>query len=258
MSACETDNSPEKPQRHVCAPALLHKGKHQSTTGWPPIAVARVCEPCTESQDRTACLDRLRVTMGSRVWVCTACRGSGIRGWRSGETSRVSSCMYFCSLQGKTGSPSKFGSRSSWKRWILTKRRRSSRSRWPPTASSKASRLTSRASPGVSVRADVFVQALISVDADVCAKWRSWFAVSVEYWNLVAESENHRSVGYWVLHWLTSFNQPVHAGLQRVFQLEEKGAIVHNISLKTFRFLHCAKLYRIFLCRVKLTYIILL
>jgi len=38
-----------------------------------------------------------------------------------------------------------------------------------------------------------------SLHADVCAKWRSWFAVSVEYWNLVAESENHRSVGYWVL-----------------------------------------------------------
>lgn len=83
-------------------------------------------------------------------------------------------------------------------------------------------------------------------------KWRSWFAVSVEYWNLVAESENHRSVGYWVLHWLTSFNQLLHAGLRRVFQLEKQGALVHNISLKTFRFLHC------FLCRVKLTYRILL
>ncbi|XP_056119244.1 runt-related transcription factor 1 isoform X3 [Rhinichthys klamathensis goyatoka] len=29
MSSCETDNSPEKPQRHVCAPALLHKGQNR-------------------------------------------------------------------------------------------------------------------------------------------------------------------------------------------------------------------------------------
>ncbi|XP_077050951.1 runt-related transcription factor 1 isoform X3 [Siphateles boraxobius] len=29
MSVCETDNSPEKPQRHVCAPALLHKGQNR-------------------------------------------------------------------------------------------------------------------------------------------------------------------------------------------------------------------------------------
>ncbi|XP_039504285.1 runt-related transcription factor 1 isoform X3 [Pimephales promelas] len=28
MSSCETDNSPEKPQRHVCAPALLLKGQN--------------------------------------------------------------------------------------------------------------------------------------------------------------------------------------------------------------------------------------
>lgn len=95
--------------------------------------------------------------MGSRVWVCTACRGSGIRGWRSSETSRV--CRhgrFFRSLQGKTGSLSKFGSRSNWKPWIRTKTRSSRRSRWPPTASSKASRPTSRASPGVSIEGAMF------------------------------------------------------------------------------------------------------
>ncbi len=92
--------------------------------------------------------------------------GLGAGTWRAFERSlwHVVMGVFFCSLQGRAGSPSKFGSRSNWKSWIRTKTERSScRSPWPPTASSKASRPTSRASPGVSKPISHLLPTLIDV-----------------------------------------------------------------------------------------------
>lgn len=106
MSACESAKSPKKPQRRVCAPALLHKGKHQSTTGSPPIAVFRVCEPCTESKDRTASLDRRRATMGFRVCFWGPIQGLECGG-RLSEASGMSSWAYFLLFAGPSREPFK-------------------------------------------------------------------------------------------------------------------------------------------------------
>lgn len=147
--------------------------------------------------------------MGSRVWVCTACRGSGIRGWRSSETSCMSSREFFCFLQGKTGSPSKFGSRSNWKPWIRTKTRSSRRSRWPPTASSKASRPTSRASPGVSIEGAFFfcfffcASSYLRIDADVCAKCQRRGASLQCQWSTEILWLNLKTTGLWVTEYFT-------------------------------------------------------
>lgn len=119
----------KKPQRHISAPSVLHKGKHQSTAVWPPITICTVSQPCTTPKDTTALTPQLEkhwIIMLLRVWVCmlgilfrfgAVCRMENVE-FRPFLLSaciwfKTSPWLYYWSLQGKDQSRSNSRTRSS-------------------------------------------------------------------------------------------------------------------------------------------------